>query len=105
MSSTGLEAGGSLFRYAEIRARDLSLDWVWRRRNLLIWFPLHIHSTTVKDFIFAHKRGEVVVPAGGETGVPRCLAEDLKLPKSSLFIRNRYFNYSQRIVKRKNYFH
>jgi len=23
----------------------------------------------------AHKKGEVVEPAGGETGVPRCLAE------------------------------
>jgi hypothetical protein len=29
----------------------------------------------------AHKNGEVVGPAGGETGVPRCLAEDQKLPK------------------------
>jgi hypothetical protein len=29
------------------------------------------------------KKGEVVVPAGGETGVPRCLAEARKLPESS----------------------
>ena len=27
----------------------------------------------------AHKKGEVVEPAGGETGVPRCLAEVLML--------------------------
>jgi len=29
----------------------------------------------------AHKNGEVVGPAGGETGEPRCLAEDRKLPQ------------------------
>jgi hypothetical protein len=28
---------------------------------------------------YAHKKGEVVGPAGGETGVPRCLAEVRKL--------------------------
>ncbi len=33
----------------------------------------------------AHKKGEVVVPAGGETGGPRCLAEVRKLLKAALF--------------------
>jgi hypothetical protein len=33
----------------------------------------------------ARKKGEVVGPAGGETGVPRCLAEVRKLPKAALF--------------------
>ena len=32
---------------------------------------------------YAHKKGEVVGPAGGETGVPRCLAEVRKLPKAA----------------------
>jgi hypothetical protein len=31
------------------------------------------------------KKGEVVGPAGGETGVPRCLAEVRKLLKAALF--------------------
>jgi hypothetical protein len=30
------------------------------------------------------KKGEVVEPAGGETGVPRCLAEVRKLLKAAL---------------------
>jgi hypothetical protein len=37
----------------------------------------------------AHKKGEVVEPAGGETGVPRCLAEVRKLPKAALFITSK----------------
>jgi hypothetical protein len=32
----------------------------------------------------AQKDGEVVEPAGGETGVPRCLAKDYKTAQSSL---------------------
>jgi len=32
---------------------------------------------------FAHKIGEVVGPAGGETGGPHCLAEVRKLPKAA----------------------
>jgi len=31
------------------------------------------------------KKGEVVEPAGGETGVPRCLAEVRKLLRAALF--------------------
>ena len=31
----------------------------------------------------AHKKGEVVGPAGGETGGPHCLAEVYLLPKCS----------------------
>jgi len=31
----------------------------------------------------ANKNGEVVGPAGGETGGPRCLAEDQKLPQAT----------------------
>jgi hypothetical protein len=33
----------------------------------------------------AQKKGEVVGPAGGETGVPRCLAEVRELLKAVLF--------------------
>lgn len=46
----------------------------------------------------AHKIGEVVEPAGGETGVPRCLAEDRKLRKAvnihkgSVHIREQFVN-------------
>lgn len=36
---------------------------------------------------WAHKKGEVVGPAGGETGVPRCLAEDRKLLSAASFLR------------------
>jgi len=32
-----------------------------------------------------HKKGEVVEPAGGETGVPHCLAEARNLPEAELF--------------------
>jgi len=35
-------------------------------------------------FDFAHKKGEVVVPAGGETGGPHCLAEVYKAVKNSV---------------------
>jgi len=39
--------------------------------------------------VYAHKKGEVVGPAGGETGIPRCLAEVRKpLRAASLH----YFN-------------
>jgi len=34
----------------------------------------------------AQKKGEVVDPAGGETGVPHCLAEVRKLPTAALCI-------------------
>jgi hypothetical protein len=34
----------------------------------------------------AEKKGEVVEPAGGETGVPHCLAEDYKLPMAALYL-------------------
>jgi hypothetical protein len=37
--------------------------------------------TSVK--IYAHKRGEEVGPAGGETGEPPCLAEVHQLPKTA----------------------
>jgi len=37
-------------------------------------------SLGLSGFSWAHKKGEVVEPAGGETGVPRCLAEVRKLP-------------------------
>jgi len=33
----------------------------------------------------AHKKGEVVGPAGGETGVPHCLAEVHRLLKTASF--------------------
>ena len=33
----------------------------------------------------AHKKGETVEPAGGETGVPHCLAEAHKLLEAALF--------------------
>jgi len=36
-------------------------------------------------FKYAHKKGEVVGPAGGGTGGPHCLAEDYKLLKAALF--------------------
>jgi hypothetical protein len=34
---------------------------------------------------YAHKKGEVVGPAGGETGGPHCLAEVYKLLKTALY--------------------
>jgi len=34
---------------------------------------------------YAHKKGEVVGSAGGETDGPRCLAEARKLLKAALF--------------------
>jgi len=39
-----------------------------------------------KENFKREKKGEVVEPAGGETGVPRCLAEDCKLPPAVLFL-------------------
>ncbi len=33
---------------------------------------------------YAHKKGEGVVPAGGETGRPHCLAEVYKAVKNSV---------------------
>ena len=54
---------------------------------------------------YAHKKGEVVGPAGGETGVPRCLAEVHKLLIAASFrhSKNRKveFNSSQKTVKQK----
>jgi len=44
----------------------------------------------------AHKKGEVVEPAGGETGVPRCLAEVRKLLKAASF------HYIDRLGKKPN---
>jgi hypothetical protein len=37
------------------------------------------------EYEYAHKKGEVVGPAGGETGGPRCLAEVRKLLKAANF--------------------
>ncbi len=34
------------------------------------------------------KNGEVVGPAGGETGEPRCLAEDFVLPSADSFSKS-----------------
>ena len=42
----------------------------------------------------AHKKGEVVEPAGGETGVPHCLAEVRKLPEAALYC---YFKDEEKI--------
>ena len=39
-------------------------------------------------FDYAYKKGEVVVPAGGETGGPHCLAEVYKLLKKQRYILN-----------------
>jgi hypothetical protein len=36
-------------------------------------------------FETVRKKGEVVEPAGGETGVPHCLAEVRKLPEAALY--------------------
>ena len=36
---------------------------------------------------YAHKKGEGVVPAGGETGGPHCLAEVYKAVKTALYFR------------------
>ena len=36
---------------------------------------------------YAHKKGEGVVPAGGETGRPHCLAEVYKAVKTALYFR------------------
>jgi hypothetical protein len=43
--------------------------------------------TDILGAVKLHKKGEVVEPAGGETGVPHCLAEARKLQRSfiSLF--------------------
>jgi hypothetical protein len=40
----------------------------------------------LRGFFFAHKNGEVVDPAGGETGGPRSLAEDYKKLSFILFL-------------------
>ena len=45
-----------------------------------------------------NKKGEVVAPAGGETGKPRCLAEVRKLREAVLL----HFN-SQKSLKNANY--
>jgi len=53
----------------------------------LMFFPMHsvpLWWILAGRFAAAHKNGEVVGPAGGETGLPRCLAEVQKLPKSSI---------------------
>ena len=39
----------------------------------------------VMDQDFAQKTGEVVGPAGGETGVPRCLAE-VRMPLNAALL-------------------
>jgi hypothetical protein len=44
--------------------------------------------------MYAHKKGEVVEPAGGETGVPHCLAEVRKLPEAALYC---YFKDKEKI--------
>jgi hypothetical protein len=49
---------------------------------------------------YAHKKGEVVEPAGGETGGPRCLAEVRKLLIAALF-RRFSLTFSKEPVKQK----
>jgi len=44
---------------------------------------------------YAHKKGEVVGPAGGETGVPHCLAEVRKLPETAAI---HYFNKAGKLM-------
>ena len=40
------------------------------------------------ELIYAHKKGEEADPAGGETGVPHCLAEAyILLKKSNIYIK------------------
>jgi hypothetical protein len=39
----------------------------------------------VQSGLYNHKKGEVVGPAGGETGGPRCLAEAHKAAKTAYF--------------------
>jgi hypothetical protein len=55
---------------------------------------------------YAHKKGEVVVPAGGETGGPRCLAEVRKLPIAALFrqlsFQEENLTFPKEPVKQKN---
>ena len=46
-------------------------------------FPLCLYGQAGSDAM-RRKKGEVVGPAGGETGGPRCLAEVRKLLKSSI---------------------
>ena len=47
-------------------------------KKLRLYNPyLFTKLTSVEEY--AHKKGEVVGPAGGETGVPHCLAEVRKL--------------------------
>jgi len=57
-------------------------------------------------FVQVHKKGEVVGPAGGETGVPRCLAEDYKLQIAALFHHFvkilKSLTFFQKAVKQKN---
>ncbi len=52
------------------------------------------------------KKGEVVGPAGGETGGPRCLAEDRKLLRAALFrydkTQHKKLTFSKNAVKQKN---
>jgi hypothetical protein len=54
---------------------------------------------------YAHKKGEVVEPAGGETGGPRCLAEVRELPMAALSrqfkLTARKFNFSERACQTK----
>jgi hypothetical protein len=50
-----------------------------KRANLIVSFR------QMSRFDDLQKNGEVVGPAGGETGGPRCLAEVRKLPKAALF--------------------
>jgi hypothetical protein len=50
------------------------------RANVVVAFLQMNQCADVRE-----KNGEVVGPAGGETGGPRCLAEVRKLPKTALF--------------------
>ena len=50
---------------------------------------------------FIRKKGEVVGPAGGETGGPRCLAEALKLPWAA-YCRYVYCSSAKRLCQQKN---
>jgi len=45
---------------------------------------LFSHIYIYKSLRYAQKNGEVVGPAGGETGGPHCLAEVYKLQKAAI---------------------
>jgi hypothetical protein len=54
-------------------------------KNIIVTLSLIVLSRFVQNY--AHKKGEGVVPAGGETGRPHCLAEVYKAVKTALYFR------------------